>query len=148
MRNTSFLIGNKKVKARASNWMMPYKGKKAAYQGVRKCGLYMIRSKKNKKILYVGYSGYDVKKTMYRHFQSWSDPSQRRAVYKNRSLYQIKVIECSCSAAQKLELYLIQKYRPRDNYLKYQGSLFSKPIKIQTSGFNQTNPKASDYVPF
>ena len=142
MKAISFLIGKKKVKARASYWMMPYNGKKAAYQGVKKCGLYMIRSKKSQKILFVGYSGYDLKKTMYRHFQSWSDPSQKRAVYKNRALYQVKVIECSCNAAQKMEIYLIQKYRPRDNILKYQGSLFSKPIKIQTGGFNRTKSQS------
>lgn len=150
MRSTYLLIGSQRSKVRISNWISPYTKKgNANYKHSKKCGVYLVRSRKSKKILYVGYSGYDLKKTLYRHFQSWNDSTQFRAVYKNRNLYQIKVIECSCSAASKLEKYLIKKYKPRDNHLKYKsGSLFAKSVKILPTGFNTTNPKAKDFVPF
>jgi hypothetical protein len=36
-----------------------------------KSGVYLIKSKRTNKIVYVGYSASNLYKTMYRHFQSW-----------------------------------------------------------------------------
>ena len=38
-----------------------------------KTGVYIIRRKEDKVILYVGYSQSDLIKTAYRHFQKWTD---------------------------------------------------------------------------
>lgn len=97
-------------------------------------GVYMIQEKINDKfvLVYVGYSGKDVKNTMYRHFQKWIDkrhPENKRTQriarvsyagqgFKNTD-YRCKVIFCkNAEEAANLEGALIQKTKPRDNSLK------------------------------
>jgi predicted GIY-YIG superfamily endonuclease len=91
-------------------------------------GVYII--KQENKIVYIGYSSTDVKKTMYRHFQKWTDlrstfgrASQPydRITYHNRfnnDEYKCKVIFCTPKQAELLEQALILKLKPRDNSLK------------------------------
>ena len=52
-------------------WVHPYNenDKPAIKSSWEKSGIYII--KQNDKIVYVGQSGYNLYKTMYRHFQSW-----------------------------------------------------------------------------
>ena len=59
-------------------WVHPYNenDKPAIKSSWEKSGIYII--KQNGKIVYVGQSGYNLYKTMYRHFQSW-DSRQKRA---------------------------------------------------------------------
>ncbi|MBS1645710.1 MAG: GIY-YIG nuclease family protein [Bacteroidetes bacterium] len=81
-------------------------------------GVYVIY--KNDTPVYVGYSGSDVKKTMYRHFQEWNDLSQYRVVYKNKKDITVRVVFCKDKkTAANLEKALILKYKPRDNDKKY-----------------------------
>lgn len=90
-----------------SPWFDPYKkgltraGRRRTnfkeYAGSRVFGVYMVRSKKTGKVLYVGYSDYQLRKTIYRHFQEWSDPGngyaeQYRTTFKNPHAYQIQLI--------------------------------------------------------
>lgn len=83
----------------------------------KKSGVYLIY--KNGVLRYVGMSGYNVYKTMYRHFQSWKDETQVRTSYRNLKGFSCRVVLCSKSQAQKLEKMLILKYKPTDNPEKY-----------------------------
>jgi hypothetical protein len=77
-----------------------------------KTGVYFIRNKKTNKILYVGFSGYNLYKTIYRHFQSWQDRRQYRATFdKKNTDYQLQIIFCKPKQAQRLEEYFIKKYK-------------------------------------
>jgi excinuclease UvrABC nuclease subunit len=81
-------------------------------------GVYIIRNKNV--ILYIGYSGVDLYKTMYRHFQKWNDYSQVRVEYKNISNLKIDIILTSTKLqASRLEKALIIKYKPKDNPDQY-----------------------------
>ena len=115
---------------RYSAWFSPYlKRKNAKGKMVRKttlpfitkaqCGVYIIRSKRSKKILYVGYSGSQLYKTLYRHFQDWRKSSQYRAEYRNPDQYEVMVILTrSCINAGNLEQFYINKLEPRDGIMK------------------------------
>lgn len=78
-------------------------------------GVYVIM--KRGRPYYVGFSGSNVYKTMYRHFQSWNDPRQVRVVYsKNSPDITARVIYTNTARqAANLERALIIKYSPKDN---------------------------------
>lgn len=80
-------------------------------------GVYIIKNLENK-IVYIGFSATDVKKTMYRHFQKWNDPTQRRTVYSNLTGIKCRVVFTTAKKAPILEEALILKYKPRDNAQK------------------------------
>lgn len=79
-------------------------------------GAYIIAKKGE--FLYVGYSETDVKKTMYRHFQTWNDKTQYRVTYSYLKDIVCRVIFTTPKKAQRLEEALILKYKPRDNWQK------------------------------
>lgn len=88
-----------------------------------KIGVYLIRSKKTNKIVYIGYSGLtgsgNLAKTAQRHFQDWSNSDQKRVYFKNAANFQIKFYVCKNSnVAQKLEIYLRAKLQPTKNPIK------------------------------
>lgn len=81
-------------------------------------GVYMIY--KNGSLRYVGYSGNNLYRTLYRHFQDWSKSKQQRVVY-DPDKVQVRVIYCKRQVqAYKLETALILKYSPPDNPKKYE----------------------------
>ncbi len=85
-------------------------------------GCYII--KENAKIVYVGMSGSNLYKTLYRHFEHWSHKLQEVTTYKTRLTkhkYTVRVILCTPAQATRLERLLIIKHNPRDNDLKYKG---------------------------
>ena len=78
----------------------------------------MIR--KGKEIVYVGYSSQNLYKTLTRHFQSWLDTSQVRAVYKSDDpAITVRVIKTTAAKADVLETLLILKHQPKDCTVKY-----------------------------
>jgi excinuclease UvrABC nuclease subunit len=98
----------------------PYK------KGTNKCtfdirnypGVYMIYSD-SKELLYVGYSGSDVYKALYRHFQSWNDKRQIRVTF-NPDKVKVKLTYTNTGKeASDLETALIIKYQPKKNPQKY-----------------------------
>lgn len=100
----------------------PYKkdGKTNFPQTANRTGVYII--KENGVIVYVGFSGYNLYKTMYRHFQTWHHKIQDVVSYKsqmNRKDYTVRVVYCTAKQAAALEKALIKKHRPRDNEMKY-----------------------------
>ncbi|MDR0207017.1 MAG: GIY-YIG nuclease family protein [Bacteroidales bacterium] len=103
-------------------FLPPYKkdGKTNFPQTVNRTGVYII--KENGVIVYVGFSGYNLYKTMYRHFQSWHHKTQEVISYKSHmrsSDYLVRVIYCTPKQAAALEKALIKKHKPRDNEMKY-----------------------------
>lgn len=67
---------------------------------------------------YVGFSGSDVYKALYRHFQQWNDQSRDRprAVYPKGGSTRVRVIYTNGAAqAARLERALIIRFRPADN---------------------------------
>lgn len=78
-----------------------------------KSGVYFI--KENGRLVYIGHSGYNLYKTITRHFQQW-DARQQRATYTpGAAKFEVKAILTSPTEAQILEDQLIKKYNPRDN---------------------------------
>lgn len=115
---------------RYSAWFSPYlKRKSKKGKLVRKttlpyitkaeCGVYIIRSKRTKKILYVGNSGSQLYKTLYRHFQDWRKSRQYRAEYRDPNKYEVMIfLTKSCLNASNLEQFYINKLGPRDGIMK------------------------------
>jgi hypothetical protein len=117
-----------------SRWFDPYivnaKGKEIP--AIRDCwtcaqaGVYLIRHKQTGSVVYVGSSTTQLKSTIYRHFQQWTDKQQRtgrsfeRKVYPKTGYYEIRFFKCTAEQALKIEKYLIIKLQPKDNPLKYQ----------------------------
>ena|SRR5690554_2157504 len=86
-----------------------------------KSGVYLIYKKD--KLVYVGFSASNVYKTLYRHFQSWNDPTQIRITYKNakksNTAIRVRVVLTSPDRARRLEKMIIKKHKPKDNPMKY-----------------------------
>jgi excinuclease UvrABC nuclease subunit len=80
-----------------------------------KPGVYLIYS--GERVVYVGYSGTNLYKTMYRHFQKWNDRTQqKRVVYRDLKGITVRVVYTNnAGTASKLEKALIVKHKPRDN---------------------------------
>jgi excinuclease UvrABC nuclease subunit len=108
---------------RVFKFLPPYRkdGKTNFPQTANRTGVYLI--KENGVIVYVGFSGYNIYKTMYRHFQSWRHKTQEVVSYKSRMSYKeysVRVVYCTAKQAAALEKALIKKHKPRDNEMKYQ----------------------------
>jgi len=104
-----------------STFLNPYdeNGKTTFANAKNKSGVYLI--KENGKVVYVGYSGNNLYRTLYRHFQQWNHSGQEVVSYKSklsRNNYTVRVVYCTASQAAKLESALIVKHQPRDNTQK------------------------------
>lgn len=88
-------------------------------------GVYFIYDDSGK-LVYIGHSTSNLKKTIMRHFQQWSlsrfeelqGVSRDRITYtsnKQKRTYKVKAYITKKGDAYKLEQTLIEKYRPRDN---------------------------------
>ena len=126
----------------------PYK------KGTNKCtfdirnypGVYMIYSD-SKELLYVGYSGSDVYKALYRHFQSWNDKTQQRFTY-SKAGHRCRVIWTSTEkAAFDLENSLILRLKPRDNLTKLD-TYQQRAADIQKEYLDAETIKPSEDCPF
>lgn len=101
------------IKLRAVN---PYNSQgKPVFKDRLRPGVYVIM--KNGRPLYVGFSGTDLYKTMYRHFQSWNDPHQVRVTYnpQDRDIKTRVIYTNTAKQAADLERAIIIKHEPRDN---------------------------------
>jgi len=116
-------------------FLPPYKpGNKTTFpESKNASGVYIIQ--KNGKIVYIGFSKTNLYRTMYRHFQQWNHPKQEvvtyhKAVTNPKNTFLVRIILCTPKQAQRLEKYLIVRYKPADNpdkLLKYQ------PTKLEES---------------
>lgn len=100
---------------RISRAKTPYTNNRPTFKTRKRPGVYLIYV--NGVLSYVGYSTYDVYKTMYRHFQSWADKTQQRVVYlPNDARVKVRVVYTkNAKQAADLERALIIKYEPTDN---------------------------------
>ena len=144
------------MKAVKTKWVEPYDkaGKTTLRHTNGKKGVYLI--KVNGKLSYIGRSGSNLYKTLYRHFQSWSDRRQVRVTYKNdlgRKRIEVRVVIVNRSdQAAKLERALILLHQPIDNPDKlenYQGT----PAQMESLGKALDTYESCDYcdladVPF
>ena len=89
-------------------------------------GIYFIRSEKTKAIVYVGYSGTNLHRTLYRHFYKWTDKQQERKVFK-KSGYKVRIMFTTPAQAARLEKYFIQKLKPIYNNFQYEADLIDQP---------------------
>ena len=120
--------------------MPPYKPDgSTAFPAKGRAGCYLIYDTK-KRLQYIGHSGTDVYKTMYRHFQRWNDSSQFRATYSKNSFVRV-VYTRTEKQAQELETALIIKYKPNDNTNKLNRTR-TQPEAIMLESFEET-PVAS-----
>jgi hypothetical protein len=117
---------------RATAFQPPYQGpRKTTFINSRwQSGVYLIME--NDVLVYVGYAGECLYRTLYRHFQGWTDknyngskvaPPSYRVSYRNKmavNTYKVRLIHCSKKQAARLEKILILKHDPRDNRIKYE----------------------------
>jgi len=124
----------------------PYKNGKPFYTA-KQPGTYLIY--KNSKLVYVGFSSYNVYKTMYRHFQRWNDPTQVRVIYNpNDPGIKVRVIYTTAARSKKLEKALILKYAPKDNPEKYNSYVLDKKSEKVLNDAENEFTAINDDLPF
>lgn len=107
----------------------------------KQAGVYFIREKKGKKLVYIGFSKSALYKTVYRYFQKWKDISrtiQTRFTYPKKG-YEVKIIFTTPDRAELLEKYLIMQYQPKDNSLKYDDYTTVKTDKEASKLIDETD---------
>lgn len=109
-------------------------------------GVYIIKSKETGDLLYIGSSRTQLYKTLYRHFEQWNDKQQERYVY-DKHKYLVRIIYTTPERAAYLEAYLINKYQPRDNAIKYEESI-NDQIKSYNILDHSKEIKPDDPLPF
>jgi hypothetical protein len=114
-----------------SKWFKPYqKGKTTLPNKYYKAaGAYVIKNRQTGQIKYVGHSGYNLKKTLYRHFQEHND-GQLRHIYNPRT-HKVVIFRTSPSQSAEAEKRLMIKYKPIDNAKTYEKETAKKLDKIQ-----------------
>jgi len=117
-----------KEKMKATGFFKPYEESGAYALKSTGCGVYIIKRKG--KVVYVGMARKDVRNTLYRHFQVWTDrranwtkknEPYERVTYNglNRDEFLVKVIFCKGPIeCEIMEQLLIKRLRPKDNSLK------------------------------
>lgn len=129
------------------NSKRPGRARSFAYLGKRP-GIYLIRD--GNVLVYVGVSGSDVIKAMYRHFYSWEPDrwfyTQRRVTYPTDSeTHTTAIISTETqSQAWELEKTLIRMLGPRDNVVV--DSLSGEPFEYSPE--NSVNLHDSSDNPF
>lgn len=91
----------------------------------KQSGVYLIKSNRTGKIVYVGYSIGTLYRTIFRHFQKWTDIQRikkTRFTY-SKTGYTVRVILTTPLRAGLLEKHLIMQMQPRDNQIKYDSYL-------------------------
>lgn len=111
-----------------THWFKPYQDNGRATLKKTGSGVYLI--KRGDEIVYIGHSNGAVKKTLYRHFQQWTDKRPQfakdttgfdRVSYAGYNLDQFRVrviFTDSGVKAYNLETQLINKYKPVQNKAK------------------------------
>lgn len=137
-----------------TEWFRPYKNgiKTSLFDHIpakSKAGVYVVRSDSGR-ILYVGHSKTQIYATLYRHYQRWNDPAQRRFTF---SRYATEVCVYLPAGGVEtvftLEQYLIGKLTPKYGADK----LVLQPGEIDFSANPQTKeegpaPEPEEEAPF
>lgn len=138
------ITGAPKKQLKRTRWFKPYKKSATGLKPrptlpnkyYQRAGVYIIRSRKTGKVIYVGHSKNNIKRTLYRHFQQWNDPAQPDRYTYDPRFYDITVYKVNSATAPRFERALIKRYMPPDNKLKYP-SLFDDIPDLDKSFFSQ-----------
>ena len=137
-----------------TNWIEPYnKAGKTNFpaQYAFSSGVYFIRKKGQKKPQYIGSSNGSLKKTIYRHFQTWTSKGEQRferTVYPKYG-YEIKILICPFSQAANIEKKLIVKLQPSGNPIKYAALTFNRnETKKVMNQIKEAEPIILEEAPF
>lgn len=108
------------ARAKITPWIKPYhNGRPAFIQPAPTPGLYVIRNRA-RRVVYVGYSGYNVKKTAYRHFQDWDEANHHHATYDRDAGFTIRfLLGVPNNRIHDLERHLVHHLKPKDNAMRY-----------------------------
>lgn len=102
----------------------------------KKAGVYIIKRNSTDEIIYIGYSGNNLYRTIYRHFQEHNDKMQERFLFSKYSCT-IRVLLSTELQASKWEKILILKYNPKYNKNKYENLTAKKEeINFNVEEFN------------
>lgn len=103
-------------------WENPYNSQNRTLKRFshKKKGVYLIRHKFTKEILYIGVSNYSVYKALYRHFNKWDDHYCRVVFDKN--ICEVRVI-IDLDNPYKVEKRLIRYFQPKMNHEMYEVDL-------------------------
>ena len=118
--------------------------------GKKQTGVYFIKSDRSNKIVYIGYSESQLYRTIFRHFEKWTDiqkAEKTRFTYAKTG-YKVRVIFTSPGRAATLEKYLILKLKPRDNELKYENYLTPAQEESAQKLLNKADTINKDEYPF
>ncbi len=95
------------VKFRFALWLIALKGHSGAY---------VIRSRKNGKVLYVGESHTGrLADTLRRHFNEWNDKTGRAHFVYDPAKVEVAIRRCTAKRASSVQDSLIARLHPRDN---------------------------------
>lgn len=85
---------------------------------VGRCGVYVIRDRRTRRVLYVGesHSG-RLYETLTRHFQAWGRIPEGGGVSYHRGDVEAAVTGMGACGTEALQAHLIGELRPRDNEL-------------------------------
>lgn len=89
---------------------------RTSYPERQRPGVYLVFRRGS--LYYVGYSGTDLYKALYRHFETWNDPSRdrKRATFPRGGSTRVRVIYTRTGEqAARLEAALIVRFRPPGN---------------------------------
>lgn len=134
------------IRAKYTPFFDPYERGRTNWQNFidgESKGVYIIRDKRTGVISYVGQSTSNLYKTLYRHFQSWIDPRQYRTTYKKHGHEVAIFIVKNAREVLELERYLILKYLPRDNEIKYKAYQEQERDHLHTD----EEPRTEEYIP-
>lgn len=131
-----------------SKWFAPYKNGKSQLSPkyYKSPGVYIIKSKKTNKPIYVGYSANNLKRTLYRHFQKWNHRYQNTTTY-DPAKYVVRIYRTGSKTANRYEKYLIDKLKPKGNKNKYP-SLFEQGEKEQPYNDFWNSVQVKEELPF
>lgn len=137
-------------KAYITKFIAPYRVENGKYRTnlpldykAKSSGVYFIKSNRTGKVIYIGFSNSNLYFTIYRHFaDNWNEPKntdrKTRYLY-DRMKYTVRVILTTAARAELLEKFLIMKFQPRDNAIKYKQYLTPKEIETSKEILNDTD---------
>jgi hypothetical protein len=102
-------------------WSLPYQKPNSHSDIFRFSGIYIIRMRDSKEIVYIGMSKSSIYKALYHHFNKWVDCTCRRVTYQNREDYEVRTIKVPINSVDYVERRLIKFFRPRNNAMLYLG---------------------------
>lgn len=142
------------IKSKKTTFLAPYTAERkkninSLFWNKKQIGVYFL--KEGEQIIYVGYSGSQLCKTIYRHFQTWNDSQQERFVYDPQKIKVRIIFLNDKKRAEVLEKYLVKKLKPRDNKQKFENEELNKKEILQSMEILENSlilPNKNEEAPF